>query len=104
MRSSATHSERERFVADLVRHAPAADSVIAGRLMRYAGAYHRLATREAQLTFAELRKLERIRGKFEVLCEQVCGLDLVCSSNLDTWHGSIGSYFRHSYYSLVIRY
>lgn len=71
MRSSATHSERERFVADLVRHAPAADSVIAGRLMRYAGAYHRLAARNGDLTFAERRKYERIIVKIHKLSNDI---------------------------------
>ena len=72
---SATHSERERFVAELVRHAPAADSVLAARLMRYSGTFHRLAARDGSLRFAEQRKFERIKMKIAGLC-----LDIRCQA------------------------
>lgn len=71
--SNATHSQREKFVAELVRRAPAADYGIAQRLMRYSGNYGRLIERYAVRTFSEERKLERIQRKvrdlvFDIRC------------------------------------
>ena len=65
--TSATHSQRERFVADLVRHAPAADSWHATRLMRYSGTFHRLVTKPER-TLAEERKLEKVKASIKDLC------------------------------------
>jgi hypothetical protein len=64
----ATHSERERFVADLIRHAPAADAWFASRLMRYSGTYQR--------AFADSHeaKLFRARKAIKGLCA-----DMGCS-------------------------
>jgi hypothetical protein len=64
---SATHSERERFVAILVKHAPAADSWHCQRLMRFSGTYHRL-TVKMNRTFSEERKLERVKASIQNLC------------------------------------
>jgi hypothetical protein len=71
---SATHSQREKFVAELIRRAPAADNGAAQRLMRYSGTYGRLTERYAVLTFSEQRKLDRIQWKvrdlvFDIRCQ-----------------------------------
>jgi hypothetical protein len=83
----ATHSERERFVADLVRHAPASDATVAGRLMRYSGAFSRLAALDTP-TLAEQKKFQRIKGKITKLCEGMgctpvfaAGLNIVMPDN-----------------------
>jgi hypothetical protein len=67
VKQTATHSERERFVADLIRHAPASDALYASRLMRYSGTFHRLSAKEDR-TFAEERKLERVKLAIRELC------------------------------------
>ena len=77
---SATHSQREKFVAELIRRAPAADYAAAQRLMRYAGTYGRLIERYAVRTFSEERKLERIHLKIRDLV-----FDIRCQV---TFHGS----------------
>src|SRR5438445_13484786 len=64
----ATHSERESFVADLIRHAPASDVWFATRLMRYSGTYHRLAEKDGQRTPAEQKKFARIKATIKDLC------------------------------------
>ena len=69
---TATHSERERFIAEIIRRAPAADLYAATRLMRYSSTIHRLSNQHP-LTFAEERKLERVSLKardlaFDVRC------------------------------------
>ena|SRR5580765_8887769 len=69
-----THSTREKFVAELIRRAPAADYAAAQRLMRYSGTYGRLVDNYAVRTFSEERKLERIQLKvrdlvFDIRCQ-----------------------------------
>jgi hypothetical protein len=68
-----THSERERFVADLIRHAPAADIWFAIRLMRCSGTYHRLTEKQkhAELTRREIVKLGRSKATIESLCRDI---------------------------------
>jgi hypothetical protein len=71
---TATHSAREKFVAELIRRAPAADYAAAQRLMRYSGTFGRLIDNYAVRTFSEERKLERIQLKvrdlvFDIRCQ-----------------------------------
>lgn len=68
MMKPATHSERERFVADLIRHAPAATIWHATRLMRYAGTYLRLMLSDEKMTTADVDKLKRLWAKVEGIC------------------------------------
>lgn len=70
---TATHSEREKFVADLIRHAPEATAWHASRLMRYSGTYHRLKAKrlEAILTAREIRKLAEIEQRITELCAEM---------------------------------
>ena len=63
----ATHSERERFVADVIRHAPKSTVWHATRLMHYASAYERLLLSE-DVTPNAVRKMKRIWAKTGSLC------------------------------------
>ena len=72
--SPATHSERERFVAELIRRAPAADYSAAQRLMRYSGTLGRLIEKDGSRTFADERKLEKVQVRvrdlaFNIRCQ-----------------------------------
>ena len=76
-----THSEREKFVADLIRHTPTATAGHAQRLMRHSGTYHRLTEREEHgvLTPIERAKLTRVEAKIMQLCSEIR-----CSVNFDS--------------------
>jgi len=63
---TATHSNREKFLAELIRRAPATDYSAAQRFMRYSSTVYRL-TNQYPRTFAEDRKLERIISKIKEL-------------------------------------
>jgi hypothetical protein len=68
-----THKERETFVADLIRHAPAATIWHATRLMRFGATYGRFQEEECNRELAtwERRKEQRTREAIEDLCKQI---------------------------------
>lgn len=76
--TTATHSEREEFVADLVRFAPRAEARHAQRLMRFASTYWKLTEKQnsnlLSLTPRERLKLLRIKMATTLLCREFGGL------------------------------
>ena len=74
MEKQATHSEREKFVADLVKTFPKANARHAQRLMRLAGTYNSLmadANQQEIVSFDSRGKLCRIRSKVLAICQQI---------------------------------
>jgi len=73
--TSATHSERESFVAELVRHRPQAQSHHIQRLMRYASGYWKLTEKQKRdlmsLSMRDQYKLQRIRSAVTEICEEI---------------------------------
>lgn len=71
--TTATHTEREHFVAELIRHAPKAEARHAQRLMRCASAYWRLVEKQNRdllaLSQRERSKLQRIKHTVLEICE-----------------------------------
>jgi len=66
----ATHSVREKFVEDMVRYAPLANSVSCGRLMRLGGTLHRLSVAKS-LSPNQAARLERVKAKIVKTCERM---------------------------------
>lgn len=69
----ATHSQRERFIAEVLRRAPAADYDHTQRLMRYAGTFGRL-TEKVERTMQDEKKLDKTRQSirdlvFDIRCQ-----------------------------------
>lgn len=71
---TATHSERERFVASLIRYAPKSEASHAQRLMRFAKTYAKLNQEPAK----NYLKLAQVRVSVYAVCFRIGIKALFC--------------------------